>query len=451
MAEGQQNAPQNPQNQFFQQLVNQLREPRNSSVRAIPCENYKSSSDFDSWVKLFEDSIRASNNLDDADQARFTALCLKWLPTKLESGPTRLVLDSLEDGVKNDWTLLKPALSEAYKNKEEEIRFLNSDKAWTRAGKSLRDYKNGLVLRMDKYQKNLRQIPDEWNNTAIRRFRAGLEDPFLDAHILMGCVGAQKTLDHAFDIACSIENTVQTLAQNNDSLKKLPQNLASMFAFPQLSSLNAETPQLGALSAQNEKTEKRLEAIETSMRKNELDNSELKAGLTEMRESIKEIKNDMTQERLYKQTAMQRPFRPMYIPNRTSRQAYPRQQPQYRAQYLQPQGPPGIVSGITQGPGYVNYHPNPNYNKSRNEQTALANNQNSQSAKGDNNQKAPTMAAFDGQWGQEEVKSEYAPFATPHVQGNDYDQGYGWTIDYADQGYMGPDNYAVFSDYQHPF
>ena len=454
MAENQgQNVPQNPQNQFFQQLVNQLREPRNNTVRSIPCENYKPDKDFDSWVKLFEDSIRASNNLAEADQARFAALCVQWLPAKLEAGSARLVFESLEQNVKNDWTLLKPALSDAFKDKAEEISFLNDEKAWTRSGKSLRDYKNGLVLRMDKYQKNLRQIPDEWNKTAIRRFRAGLEDQFLDAHILMGCVGENRTLEHAFDIACSIENTVQTLKQSNSLQKTLPQNLASMLTFPQLSSLSTESPQLSALSAQGEKNEKRLEAIETSIRKGELDNSELKASLTEMRESIKEMKNDMAQDRMYRQTTMHRPFRPMYVPNRATGQTYSRPSyPQYRAQYPRPQGPPGIVSGLTGGPGFVTRQPIPHVNRGQNEPSPTANSESTHNVRGDNNQKAPTMATFEGQWGSEEVKQEYAPFANPHVQGGDYDLGHGWNYDADQNGYMtGPDSYMVYADYQHPF
>ena len=417
----------NPQEQFFQNLVNRLNEPRATTVRSVPCENYNSASDFDSWVKLFEDSIRASDTRGDNDEARFNALCLKWLPAKLNAGPTRLAFENLDQAVKNDWTLLKPALSDAYRDRSEEVNFINNEKAWTRSGKSLGDYKNGLILRMDKYQKNLRQVRDEW---AVRRFRSGLEDPLLEAHILMSCTGANNNLEHAYRVACAFENTVNTLAQNGSD-KSISPSMASMLAIPQISSLSLEAPRIGALSAQSERTEKRLEAIEIGVKKNETDNTELKAGLTEMKESIKSIKDSLSQERPFRPPSYQRPFRPFSL-NRMSQPMFQKQSfPQYRVQYPRPQGPPGIVPGLTNGPGFATKQIDPNINKTRQDNNPGAqfsqNHMNAQNHGGDINQKAPMLASFEGYQGSDEVNCENASFPNQPVQWGEVDYGYGWT------------------------
>ena len=437
------------QNQFFQALVNRLNEPRATNVRSVPCENYNATSDFDSWVKLFEDSIRASNSLGNDDQARFNALCIRWLPAKLEPGPTRLVYENLDQAVRADWALLKPALSEAYQDKSEEINFINNEKAWTRAGKSLRDYKNGLILRMDKYQRNLRQIRDEWEKAAVRRFRSGLEDPLLEAHILMNCVGENNNLEHAFRTACAFENTVSTLAQRGAD-KAISPSLASVLAIPQISSLSLEAPQISALSAQGERTEKRLEAIETSIKKNEMDNVELKAGFTEMKESIKSIKDSLSQERPFRQPAFPRPFRPFSLNRMSAQPAYHKQYPQYRAHFPRPQGPTGIIPGLTGGPGFATSQTNPNINKAQGNINPIAHNPqssgNSQTIGGDNNQKAPMLASFEGFQGSDEVKYDTAPSANQNVQWGNVDYGYGWT-DYDDDQMTYDGLYAACNEY----
>jgi hypothetical protein len=60
---------------------------------------------------------------------------------------------------------------------------------------SLREYRNQLVSRMDKYRANLRQIPAEWEREAIQRFRLGLKNKFMKANILIHCSGDAVTLE----------------------------------------------------------------------------------------------------------------------------------------------------------------------------------------------------------------------------------------------------------------
>ena len=118
---------------------------------------------------MFIDTIRAVNNLRPTDRNRIEALCLTWVPTKLESGATRSVYENLPQATKNNWTTLRQALSKAFRDESEEINFLNNEGAWKRTpGMSLRDYRNGLIHRLDKYQANLRNVAQEWERSAVR-------------------------------------------------------------------------------------------------------------------------------------------------------------------------------------------------------------------------------------------------------------------------------------------
>ena len=96
----------------------------------------------------------------------------------------------------------------------------------------------------------------------------------------MTCVGARHTLEDAYSIACNYENTVKTLNSAGAAVPSvaamLPIPMASMDGPPQMSSLH-QNPQ-----------DRRLEAIETNVKKSELDMSELKSALTEVKEGIKE-------------------------------------------------------------------------------------------------------------------------------------------------------------------
>ena len=341
------------QNQFFQNLVDQLTQNRTPAPKSIPCGNYVEGTDFDQWVLVFTDSVKAANNLRNGD-ARLDNLCLTWLPTKLSVGPVRSVYEQLPLATKNSWTLLKPALSLAFKDESEEIYFLSHENAWRRtAGMSLRDYKNGLVSRLDKYQPALRRVADEWERAAVKRFRTGLENPILESHILMNCQGIKHTLQEAYNAACNWENTLQNLASSS-SAKNVTASLAGMLSIPQLSVLSQENPQFSALSSvQNEK---RFEVLETSAKKSELDMVEIKASLTEVKEGMKAMKEDLVQPRYFR--PFQRPTRPTY----TTYPNYPARVPfsnQYGRSYVSQQSrfpgprPQSVTPGLTGGPGYV--------------------------------------------------------------------------------------------------
>ena len=419
------------QNLFFQNLVDQLRQTRVPAARSIPCETYKAGADFEQWHLIFRDSVKAVNGLQDNDP-RLNELCVRWLPTKLELGITRSVYENLPQQTKDNWLLLRQALSQAYRDENEEIIFLSNEGAWKRTpGMSLRDYRNGLVTRMDKYQPNLRQVNEEWERNAVRRFRIGLENPVLDAHILMQCTGPRHTLQDAFTIACNFENTIHTISQSGNSKAAGP-SIATMLNIPQPTFM-ADPPQLGALGSQEkERFEKRFETLEISSKKSEMDVKELQAGLSEVKETVKSIKEDLTQPK-YPRPVYQRQVRPFYpvarmpVSNPFVKPFYP--------QYNRPTGirPQGVVPGLTGGPGFVTRQPAPAYSKQANQtdqsNQKSANTQNIEKGRTDTNQRAPSQRPPTPAIGVVE-ESEDAPkesaFPNPHLQYGAIDQGHGW-------------------------
>ena len=423
-----------PQNQFFRDLVDQLR-ARTPSARSIPCELYKAGNDFEQWILIFMDSVKAVNNLQNNDP-RLHQLCLQWLPTKLEIGITRSVYENLPQQTKADWPLLRAALALAYRDENAEIIFLTNEGAWKRTpGMTLRDYRNGLITRLDKYQPNLRQVNEEWERTALRRFRAGLENPVLDAHILMTCTGPRHTLQEAFSVACNFETTIHTISQSGAARTAAP-SMAAMLNIPQIASW--ETPQLGALGSQErEKTEKRFDSLETAMKKSELDMKELGAGLSEVKETVKFIKEGMTQAR-YPRPAYQRQVRPFYpvarmpVSNPFVKPFYP----QYgRSGGV---GPQGVVPGLTGGPGYATRQPAPAYSN-RPQQTdqpnqRSPNTQNIERGNSDPNQHmlpqrppTPALGLVEESVGRD--NTEEPTFANPNLQYRATDLGHGWEWD----------------------
>ena len=202
---------------FYQALVTRLTEPRPQSIKSIPCEIFKSGDDFDLWVVSFVDNVRAAHNMTETD-ARLNALCLNWISTKLAVGATRSVYDNLTDATKQNWPALKQALSSAYRDESEEIRFLNNDDAWLRDNLSLIDYKNGLLHRMTKYQPELKNVQAKWERTLVQRFRAGLKNSALEAHIQMACqTPGNHTLDRAYTIACTLRTPFRQLDKNRQT------------------------------------------------------------------------------------------------------------------------------------------------------------------------------------------------------------------------------------------
>ena len=349
-------------------------------VKSIPGPNYKIGNDFDQWASVYQDTVRTTHKKPIGDR-ELPALYLYFISTKLEVGPTRQAYDNLPDASKVSWATLRGALEQAFRNEEEQILFLSDERHYKRGNMSLRDYKNGLLHRMDKYQRRLRNVPEEWEKTAMRRFRGGLENPILEAQILMNCVGDKHTLDCAYDIASNFENTIKHLSQSNTKeTNALMGMLGISQLVPQAAALG-NLPQMAAMSPTQEKLENRMSDMEMIVRKNERSIAGLDSGVSEIKGSIKTLADHVV-------TAAQTPMRtqqygqqynPQY--NQRFRFAPPRQswgyQSNNRAAYprfgpnaTRASGPfpgpsivPGLsVAGWSERPGFVQtpqYYPTP--------------------------------------------------------------------------------------------
>ena len=442
-----------PPPDFYRALVDRLREPRNLTIKSIPCDNYRSGSDFDLWVVGFVDTVRASHNITATD-ARLNALCINWIFTKLASGATRSVYDNLSDATKQNWPALKQALSEAFKDESEEIKFLSRDDAFERGSLSLIDYKNGLLHRMQKYQPNLKAIPSEWQRALVRRFLAGLKNPVLSAHILMTCRGQNHTLDQAYSVATNYENTIETITQGGD--KSSTPNMAAMLNIPQMASLSLEPPQFSVLSTQQEKTNERLSTLETASRKHELDITEVKTGLTEVKDSLKSIKEEIVKNKLeqsYARPVYQRQVRPVYPVSRMPLSNYTRPFTQQGSYGVRPR----VVQGLTGGPGYVAASQAPMQSQAPQSQRPASQNLPNQSTQIGQTQASPLTfpqrppGPAIGAMSESETQDRPEQFANPHLQYGSHDMGLGWSgIDYEDahaQGYdLAPEGMFVYSD-----
>jgi hypothetical protein len=113
---------------------------------------------------------------------------VNWITTKLELSAR--VFDSLTPEIRGDWDQLEPTLSEAFTDEHEKLEFLSRMDSFQRApNMTLREYKNELQQRLYKYQPLLRDVPAEFNRSAVQRFREGIEDLALAAHLMMNCKG----------------------------------------------------------------------------------------------------------------------------------------------------------------------------------------------------------------------------------------------------------------------
>ena len=430
------------QQQFFSTLVNRLND-RQPPLKSIPCSIFKTGQDFDQWLNVLRDNIKAVNRLTDQDQARLDELCRVWIPTKLEVGSTRAVYDNLEADVKANWARLRDALSNAFRDDTEMIAFLNNEGAYRRApGVSLRDFKNGLIMRMEKFQSGLKNVQQEWERTAVRRFRAGLDNPILAAHILMSCTGTKHNLESAFNVAVNYENTISTLSQS-DGIKTVDPTMASMLPIPQMNALSLEPPQFSVLSSQQEK---RVEALETSQKKQEMDITEVKANVIDVKENLKQIKEEITRPKVFQRQFYRPQARPPYPAPRA-----PMQNPSFRSYYPNQNrfagARPQFTSGLSGGPGYVTHQP-----ATANQRTLFKpNGQTDRPAleqQGAQGASGPVLAAVEGR---EEGKFDQMSFPNPNLQCGSYDFGQGWVGDEASeavgQGYeLQPEGVFVYSE-----
>ena len=442
-AQAAQGNAQQQQQLFFNTLINRLND-RTPQLKSIPCGVFKTGQDFDQWLSVFRDNVKAVNRLTDADEDRINDLCKVWIPTKLEVGSTRSVYDNLDTTVKADWAMLKDALSKSFRDDTEMIAFLNNEGAYRRLpGVSLRDFKNGLIMRMEKYMSGLKDVPQEWERTAVRRFRAGLDNPILAAHILMSCTGTKHNLESAFDVAVNYENTISTLNQS-DGAKAADPTMASMLPIPAFSALSLEPPQFSVLSSHQEK---RVEALETGQKKQEMDITEIKANVMDVKENIKEIKQEITRPKVFQRQFFRPQTRPPYPAPRA-----PMQSSSFRSYYPNLNrfagSRPQYMPGLSGGPGYVTHQPalagqralfKPN---GQTDKPALEQKQEAQGASG------TVVGAVEAR---DDGNIDQISFPNPNLQAGSYDFGQGWVGDEGSEaaslGYEPqPDGVFVYSE-----
>ena len=279
----------------------------------------------------------------------------------------------------------------------------------------------------------------------------------LEANILMSCTGSNHTLEQAYAVATNFENTLQTISQGNRGM--VAPNMASMFGLPQLLAMSHETPQLSALTSYQERTNERLDALETASKKSELDVAEVKASLDEVRDGVKSIKEELVNGR-FGRPVYQRQVRPLYPMSRMPFNSYNR--PFYQGS----QGfRPRVTPGLTGGPGYVNQQGSQQtQNPVAPQQRLFDPNQSSSTQMNrDKDQTSPLalpqrppgpqLSAVEDKQGSSEDsrRADHANWANPNLQSGCFDTGFGWTTtdfnDAAMCGYdMAPEGAYVFSD-----
>ena len=407
----------------FNQQPQQQRANQLAHVKNIPCSSYTIGQDFDIWCITFMDNVRACYNLA-ADDQRLPGLFIQWISTKLAAGATRAAFENLPPDTKANWALLKPALSECFTDQKEKMVFLSRLDAHQRqAGQSLRTYKDEILLKMEKYQPALKGVPDEWRRTALQRFREGIRNQLLRAHLLLNCPTDSASIEDAFTTAMAWENTVSSLSNDvregsNDGL------VSALLGLPTAETTQNVTPRMAAMSSTEASGfERRLDALETKVRTGELQMAEvkdsvssIKVGMDEMKKEIQQgfgsLRRDLT------------PQRQQYAP----RQNYAQQQytPAFQDQrqpYRQPfQGQPRIVPGLTQGSGYVN-----NTLMGARRPAAPYQSQFQSSPRGQQNQQSQNQATI-GALEETEPKSEIptsSTFVDTAALGN---TGHGWQV-----------------------
>ena len=367
-------------------------------VKLIPCPNYVIGKDFDIWLTHFVDCVRAAYNVTATD-ARLGGYCTQWLSTKLEPGPTRAVFDNLPTTVlTGNWAGQKAALEQAFTDDKDRLDFLASTDAFQRTpGMSLRTYKDSLLMKMNKYQGALKAVQTEWDRTASQRFREGLKNPVLKAHLMMNCPDSSG-IEEAFKVATTWENTLSQLNKDSNQADGANAVLSALMGFPtgNTSTVDSVVPKMAALGmgAMERPIGERMTAMETKIKQNELHIAEVRDGITNIRSEFQEMKNDIKSGfhdlrrdlgiRSNQAAANTQMYTPAYTPPAHNTQGYapsPQQQQGHKPApqqapsqpYRPPQhqnnqrtnfhprpspainhGVPRTVAGLTQGSTYVN-------------------------------------------------------------------------------------------------
>ena len=351
-------------------------------VKNIPVSPYTIGQDFESWLILFIDNIRAVFGLDPGD-AEVTNQALKWISTKLTVGPTRAVYENLEAATKADWDQLKAALSEAYTDENEKLTFLARLDAHQRGeGVSLRTYKDALLLKMAKYQGGLKTVAAEWDRVALQRFREGLNNPMLKAHLMLNCPDDSSNVEEAFKCATTWENTINQIGRDTKT-SGAGAMMSALMGIPAVSNpsqqAEAINPRMGALGTEApQPMSTRIASLEAKVKTNEMHVAELRDGMNVMKTGMEEFKKEMGQgfRDLTKeirtlsqpQASTQRQYNSQgYTPAFGQNQQYRNQSgfrprgfnPNFQRQTNYATLQPRVTPGLTNGPGFVNNQPSP--------------------------------------------------------------------------------------------
>ena len=412
--------------------------------RSIPCTNYSTTNDFEQWLTTFQDNIRVAYALP-IGHVDIIVRSLDWLSAKLDP-EARSIYEHLPGATKADWNLLVEALREAFGDEHDRLEFLSTmDSFQRKPGMPLKEYKNKLVRKMNRYQGALLAVPDEFQRVAVQRFRLGLKDPALSAHIMMACRGDDENLDRAFETASAWEITMKHCLGQDPATK--PQTLLGTMYGMQSTLAPFESEQKPQEIPP--KVTEQLNDMATKIKEHDLGMAELKAATSLTNDNINGLRTDVqgvirTMSQSFGSLNIQGGANPQFPrPYQTMPNFRPRQQtfvprrgfaPRPLGQtMLRPQGPtqPGITGF---GPGFVNNStstacPNPRPMAPLEIQAPLE-------------QQATMEPQTQGQPGQVPY------FPNPHVaEDGAFDMGHGWT-DYGFGWNPNPYNSAVAEGYE---
>ena len=170
------------------------------AVHSLACDDYRSEhDDFDTWVDLFEKSIRLA--YPAADAAAQKGHCINWLPLKLDEH-ARTIFDGVSD--KTDWDKIKPELSTRLVDPGERYSWLarRGTIIWDRK-ESLHSLATRIKRSVDKFDPKNADKPREY----FIRFRWALPPEYKKA-IDMNCAEDRPdlcTIEEAKKIALRVQ------------------------------------------------------------------------------------------------------------------------------------------------------------------------------------------------------------------------------------------------------
>ena len=160
-------------------------------------------------------------------------------------------------------------------------------------GQSLRTYKDTLLLKMEKYQPALKGVPDEWRRMGLQRFREGIRNHLLRAHLLLNCPTDSASIEDAFSTAMAWENTVSTLSNDvreggNDGL------VSALLGLPTAEAPQSVTPRMVAVSnTEVDSYACRLDVLETRVQMGEVQLAEVNDSVSSIKAEMEEMKREI--------------------------------------------------------------------------------------------------------------------------------------------------------------